>query len=175
MKMTFPPRPIFLSALTVLAGAAAIGSAGVTGEPKAPSPADLSWLAGRWQSSGKGPAVVESWEPPRGGAMTGMCQLSANPRRPLYEFMLIAREGDDVVMRIRHFGAKLSAREAEALAYTLTECAKNRAVFERPADARFQKIAYQRTGDDELRVRLEGRTGDKVNTLAFRFQRTPLP
>ena len=74
--------------------------------------------------------------------------------------------------RVQQTSGFRSARKA--LAFKLTGCTKGVAVFERPEDARFQKITYERSGDAGLKIRLEGKGKEKPMLMDFELKKSAI-
>ena len=118
----FPRRAFGLAGLLVLP---ALLPAGVTpvsaqlpltehtlrSDGAAPSPAasldDVAWLTGRWTGEGLGGVVEESWLPPTGGAMVGVFRMTGEDGVRFYEIMILAQEGESLVLELKHFGPDL--------------------------------------------------------------------
>lgn len=75
---------------------------------------DMSWLAGRWTGNAFDGWCEEIWSPPRDGAMMGMFRLISNGKTMVYEIMTIVEEQGSIILRLKHFGAKLTAWEEKA-------------------------------------------------------------
>ena len=75
--------------------------------------ADLGWIAGAWQGKLGVASIDEVWTAPLDGNMTGMFRMMRSGRVGMYELMSIEDSANGPVLRLRHFNAKLDARDAK--------------------------------------------------------------
>lgn len=66
----------------------------------------ISWLDGRWVKAYGENFMEEHWSS-LGGSFLGMCREMKDGQTSFIEIMVIEPEGEDTVMRIRHFGPGL--------------------------------------------------------------------
>jgi hypothetical protein len=71
----------------------------------------LSWLAGRWVDDSGGNLSEETWTAPSGDGILGMWRLVVGGQIKLSEILTIQAESQTLVLRLRHFDAKLVGRE----------------------------------------------------------------
>ncbi len=131
--MTLQPRaPITLCFVVTLllsvflSGAVSLSHGASPDEAKAPPTSDpfapVAFLEGIWRGEtprGEGVMIFEEiWSAPGGGVMTGMAR--GHTRTPaseesdtlnVLEYIIIAAEGEDLVMRFKHFRADYSTWE----------------------------------------------------------------
>ena len=144
--------------------------------PRATHMADLAWLAGSWRGSffDQGP-MEEAWQAPMGNAMVGTFRALKGETTFLYEMLLIEQTEKGIDLHLRHFDAGLAAWASEAEkhgVYPLVSHAEGKAVFEDPKAPYPQRMVYEKTGADELEIRLEGKhPNGQPHTVTFRFQR----
>jgi hypothetical protein len=109
---------------------------------------ELAWLVGSWRGERDGSVLEERWTRELGGAMLGSFRAVAGAGPRFYELMVIERDPRGVVLRLRHFGPRLSAWEEKdgALAYRLRRASASgtEAVFENEGSDRVRRIAYRR-------------------------------
>lgn len=100
-----------------------VASAAVAAEaPAAAGLAHLEWLAGTWQGTTDGGHLSEeTWSSPRGNVMVGMWRWLEGDDARLFELLTITREAAGVVLRLRHFDARLVGWEEKDAPVTLTQ------------------------------------------------------
>ncbi len=135
-----------------------------------PAPAPefaFAWLEGHWLGEGFGGVVEEVWLGERGGAMSGLFRLVVEDEVVLYEIVTLAETPDGPQMRLRHFGADLTAWEdkAEPLVWPALESDTR--------SARFGPVLYERRGEDELVAWVEVSRGETTETEKLVFRRVP--
>lgn len=81
----------------------------------------------------EGDAVEETWSAPLGDCMIGMLRWQHAGKTTLFEALAITAEDGGLVLRLRHFGAKLEPWKDEAkgvAAMKATEVSETKAIFE---------------------------------------------
>ena len=102
--------------------------------------------------------------PPKGGVMLGL-HRDVTPGEPaFFEFLRIAESGGDLV-----YYASPAGREATA--FKMIEVGADRVVFENPEHDFPQRIGYQRDGNDELVVWIEGDADGETPRSEWRWRR----
>lgn len=146
-----------------------------TNQPAAPSrPIDIqavSFMAGHWVGTGTD-ISEEVWLPPAADAMLGMWRWARDGRSRLYELLVVAKEGDSVVLRLRHFRPDLVALEEKDKPFVLPliSVREREAVFEGVAsDGGPLRITYRRPSPDRLEASVE-KTGSKQEYVYRRKQ-----
>jgi hypothetical protein len=97
-----------------------------------------------------GDHVEEHWTAPKGGGIQGMFRwVHPDGSIGLLELLAIAKQEGAVVMRLRHFDAKLAPWKSESTPtiVTLAECSGTRAEFKGEPGAPLAGIVYARAGD----------------------------
>lgn len=157
----------------------ALGSAQTEGEqhvtantlrsvPGAPPPAatleDLAWLAGSWRGEGLGGTVEEIWSAPSAGFMMGGFQLNREGKASFFEFLLISREAEGLVLRLKHFNPDFSGWEEKEdfVSFPLVKTEPNAAFF--------RGLTYKRV-DDELHIFLALSQGGETSEVPFVLHR----
>ena len=159
-----PALPVVL----LLAGALPAGAA--DGPPPVPATlADVSFMAGHWLGGEGGDVSEEVWAPPEGDSMMGMWRYVTKGHAGIFELLTLTAEGQNVVLRIRHFDPKLVAREEKERAVELPLVSK------RPGEAVFEGTEYGGRGTVRLTYRGGGDTltgllekGGKKEEFRFR-------
>lgn len=153
--------------LILLAGAASaqgpltVAWSAETGSPEA-TIGDVAWMAGHWRGEALGGVVEEVWTPPLGGSMMGAFQLVADGRVAFYELETLTEAEGSLVLRLKHFDAKLRGWEEK------DETVDFRLVRLEPDRAWFDGLTVERSGPDALtiHVRLE-----EDHVASFRYAR----
>jgi hypothetical protein len=162
-------------AMLSLAGALLSGAVSAQ-EVTAPPPikaslADVSFIAGHWVGGEAGELSEEVWSAPEGDSMMGMWRFTSKGQVKIYELLTLTTEGENVVLRLRHFNPDLVAREDKERPVELPLVAKSprEAVFEGPEYnvKGTVRLTYRRPTDDTLTGTLE-KEGKKQE---FRFRR----
>ena len=82
--------------------------------------ASVAFLAGRWVYIDAEGSTEEHWSAPRGGAMMGMFRWDRPDHSlAMFEILTITAEGQDIILRLRHYSPKLVAKEDRDKAMTL--------------------------------------------------------
>ncbi|MCP9221775.1 DUF6265 family protein [Erythrobacter sp. LQ02-29] len=128
---------------------------------------DLAWLEGRWLGPGiEDLPAQEAWLPPTGGVMVGtFIQQDPDGGVMFTEHMYLMREGDGLVLRLKHFGPELEGWEdkGESMSFPLLAVEGTTAYFD--------GMTYRREGDTlHVFVRME-EEGEPAGELAFHFSR----
>ena len=137
-----------MKTFAILTAAVVIGS-GANAEPC--SLASLGWMAGSWRDdSNPTMKVEERWVVGPDDRIIGSSWL-LHPGRPggVIEAMTIVADGNDVLLRIRHFDATLAAAREEKdapMVFAATECEPNAVTFEGRGDRTGEKMHYRRDG-----------------------------
>ena len=132
----------------------------------------MSWLAGRWVDDSGGNLSEETWTAPSGDGILGMWRLVVKGQIKLSEILTIQEENQTLVLRLRHFDAKLVGREEKdkPLELTLAGWSEREARFEGPgADGQGLALTYRHPDADTLACTVDLR-GKKEE---FTFKRAP--
>lgn len=163
-------RSIAAAAALLLAGGTLLGLAAMRPQPPAapaapasPAPpeapkftiADAAFLAGTWRGEIDGSFVEESWSAPQGNNIVGTFRwLRPDGKPAMFEMLAITEEPGGVRLRLRHYSAKLQAKEDAdkpltlRLSQVIADSASSRAVFTAEKDADdLKEVVYFRTGD----------------------------
>jgi Domain of unknown function (DUF6265) len=117
-----------------------------------PNIESVSWLAGHWAGTGTDDVSEEVWLPPTAGAMVGMWRWAGNGSVRLYELLTIAPEGNQLVLRLRHFRPNLNGLEEKdaPLVLPAVRVGEREVVFEGPGSEGQTRIVYRQTSADTL-------------------------
>ena len=128
-------------------------------------------MAGHWIGGDAGDLSEEVWSAPEGDSMMGMWRFVAKGQTRIYEILTLTKEGEHVVLRIRHFNPKLVAREEKDRSVELPLVSKSasEAVFEGPEYnvKGSVRLTYRRPTPDTLTGVLEKEGKQQV----FSFRR----
>ena len=136
-------------ARTALLGAvlARVVSAADAPPPIKASLADVAFMAGHWVGGDPGDLSEEVWSQPEGDSMVGMWRFVAKGQTRIYEILTLTAEGQNVVLRIRHFNPRLVAREEKDRAVELPLVSKG------PREVAFEGPEYNVKGTVRLTYR----------------------
>jgi hypothetical protein len=135
--------------------------------PKA-SLQDVSWIAGRWQGTGLGGEVEETWNPPKGDSMMGMFKFMKGGKTQFYELLTIVPREDSLVLRLRHFDSGFRGWEEkdEFEEFPLTKIASRH--------AQFGGLTFQSESPEDLTITVLTDEAEAAKPLVFRFTRKQL-
>lgn len=132
-----------------------------------PTLADVSWIAGDWQTAPGGRAQIEEhWTSVAGGSMMGMGRTVAGDKTVEFEYLRIEQRADGVYY-VAHPKARCPGTD-----FKLTKVSATEAVFENPQHDFPKRIIYRKTGDDSLTASIDGGEGTKAMAFAFRRMRS---
>jgi hypothetical protein len=110
----------------------------------------VDFITGNWRSIDKDGLSEEIWSQPHGSSMVGVFRIAdADGSLRLEEALAITAEPSGVYLRVRHFDAKMTAREEKdaPIVLKLESSAENRAVFRKVSgSASLDTITYERKG-----------------------------
>lgn len=164
--MTKTTRRTSLTSLTLLLVLALAGGEPVVSTEKDETKIeDLAWIAGSWAGTCFGSPCEETWSPPSGNTMLGMFKLLKDGEPVFYEIMLIVREEDGWVLKVKHFHANFHSWETkeDAVVFRLQSAA--------PGLLDFNGLKMARHDADGLEVTLRMRRGDEVSNELMYFER----
>ena len=131
--------------------------------PQTPTIADLSWIAGDWQTAPGGRAQIEEhWTNVAGGSMMGMSRTVAGDKTVEFEYLRIEQRADGVYY-VAHPKARCPGAD-----FKLTKASATEAVFENPQHDFPKRIVYRKSGDDSLTASIDGGEGARAVSFAFR-------
>src|SRR4026207_172406 len=132
-----------------------------------PTLADVSWIAGDWQTAPGGRAQIEEhWTSVAGGSMMGMGRTVAGDKTVEFEYLRIEQRADGVYY-VAHPKARCPGTD-----FKLTRASATEVVFENPQHDFPKRIIYRKTGDDSLTASIDGGEGTKAMAFAFRRMRS---
>ena len=131
--------------------------------PQTPTIADLSWIAGDWQTAPGGRAQIEEhWTNVAGDSMMGMSRTVAGEKMVEFEYLRIEQRADGVYY-VAHPKARCPGTD-----FKLTKASATEAVFENPQHDFPKRIIYRKTAEDSLTASIDGGEGTKAMSFAFR-------
>jgi hypothetical protein len=160
---------------------AATPKAAAPAQPEAPAQrpiAALAFLQGAWRGDMGGHPVEEVWAEPLGGHILGMFRWMDPHHNPgMLELLIIAEEGDSVMLRLRHFDGRLRPWESEAAApmtLKLAETSPNKAVFRAvETEKNIAAVTYDGTTPGRLKIIVEFPGEEPQDPLKFDLTRVP--
>ena len=127
-----------------------------------PTLADVSWIAGDWQTAPGGRRQIEEhWMQAAGGSMLGMSRTVAGEKTVEFEYVRIEQRADGIFY-VAHPNARCPGTD-----FKLTRASATEAVFENPQHDFPKRIIY-RKGEDSLTATIDGGEGSKAITFAYR-------
>jgi hypothetical protein len=147
---------------TILFTCLATGSS-QTAKIENPTIAQLSWIAGDWQSDPGGKAQIEEhWTKPSGGSMLGMSRTVAGDKTVEYEYLRIEQRGDDIYY-VAHPRARCPGTD-----FKLARLSAQEALFENPEHDFPKRIVYRKGTDGSLTASIDGGEGTKSMSFPYR-------
>lgn len=133
------------------------------------APAELpAWLAGCWAFERDGLRVEEQWMAPEGGLMLGMSRTMRQGSAVEWEFLLIRRDGEDLVLVASPSGQATTS-------FRLASLTRDEVVFANPGHDFPQRIAYRLGSAGALTARVEGTLEGARKGLDFPYRPVPCP
>jgi len=129
---------------------------------------DLAWLAGSWEGPGiEGAPAQESYAPPLGGTIAGtFVQQDGEGGVMFYEFIQIAKDGDSLVLRLKHFDPDMTGWEEPKDFVSFPLIAREGDIWY------FDGLTFDRQAPDRLRISVRMHHSDgSVSELAFPLAR----
>ena len=124
---------------------------------------DLAWISGDWQTAPGGRTQVEEhWTMPAGGSMMGVSRTVANNKTVEFEYLRIEQRTDGIYY-VAHPKARCPGTD-----FKLTSASSQEAVFENPKHDFPKRIIYRKNADGSLVASIDGGTGTKKMSFAFR-------
>ena len=125
--------------------------------------AELSWIAGSWQTAPGGKRLIEEhWTQVAGATMMGMSRTVAGEKTIEFEYLRIEQRADGIYY-VAHPKARCPATD-----FKLTRASATEAVFENPQHDFPKRIIYRKGGDDSLTASVDGGEGSKAVSFAYR-------
>lgn len=124
------------------------------GQSSSPTIEDFVWMAGHWRGEGFGGQVEEVWSRPLGGTMMGTFRLVQDEEVAFYEIMVLERDAEGVVLKVKHFSREFEAWEekADAVSFRLERLDGHAATF--------KGLTIARDGDSlEIKIRMRKKDG----------------
>ena len=127
-----------------------------------PTLADLSWIAGNWQTAPGGRRQVEEhWTQAAGGSMMGMSRTVAGDKTIEFEYLRIEQRADGIYY-VAHPKARCPGTD-----FKLTRASATEAVFENPQHDFPKRIIYRKT-EDGLTATVDACEGSKAISFVYK-------
>ena len=127
---------------------------------------ELHWMAGIWHGTANGIESEEHWSAPSGGLLIGMHRDVREGRAVGFEFFRIQAQ-DGVITYLTQPGGR------PAVPFKMKEMGAQRIVFENLGHDFPQRIIYWQTQPGELRARVEGTVGGKLESDEWVWTKAP--
>ena len=125
--------------------------------------ADLSWIAGAWETApGAKRQSEEHWTTAAGATMMGMSRTVAGEKTVEFEYLRIEQRADGIYY-VAHPKARCPATD-----FKLTRASANEVVFENPQHDFPKRIIYRKGADDSMTASVDGGEGTKAISYAYR-------
>jgi hypothetical protein len=139
--------------------------------------AALAFLQGAWRGEVDKSPCEETWSEPLGGHILGMFRWMDPDYNPgMLEILTISEEGDAVMLRLRHFDARLKGWDSEAeapMTLKLAETAPNKAVFRAvETEKHVASVTYDATTPGHLKIEVAFPSEER-DVLAFDLKKVP--
>ena len=169
--------PALCGIATTVAAATAAAQAPAPSAPVKATVEQLAWVAGAWTGTLGQRTVEQHWSAPLGGSIIAMYRSIQANKATLYELLAIEQEGENVVLRIKHFspGPGLVSREAkdESVDQILVKLEERSAVFEGGTPGSPVRITFTSPDPATLNITVaRQRDGAPVST-EFKYKRIP--
>jgi hypothetical protein len=139
--------------------------------------AALAFLQGAWRGEVDANPCEETWSEPLGGHILGMFRWMDPDHNPgMLEILTISEEGDSVMLRLRHFDARLKGWDSEAeapMTLKLAETAPNKAIFRAvETEKHVASVTYDATTPGHLKIEVAFPSEER-DVLAFDLKKVP--
>ena len=132
--------------------------------------ADLAWMSGVWRGKDERSEYEETWSTVANGSIIGMFRSGAGDKSTFFEFETLTQEGDEVILRIRHYREKMTDADAAPQVWGIARLSANEVLFESPADGFIRRLEYRREGDT-LSAHVDSQRDGKPVKFDFRMTR----
>ena len=128
-----------------------------------PTISELAWISGDWQTSAGGRLQIEEhWMAPAGGSMIGMGRTISGGHTIEFEYLRIEERDGQI-----YYVASPKGR-CPGTDFKLTRLSGQEALFENPEHDFPKRITYRKNSDGSLTASIDGGTGTKAMTFAYR-------
>ena len=114
---------------------------------------DLGWMTGSWHSRTNPDRAQERWVSTPGGVLMGSAWEFPPEKSGFAEIMTVRREGNSVVMVLRHFDGGLSRaweERATPMIFSAATCTGSSAIFDGQGEHIGEHLTYRRSGRNLL-------------------------
>lgn len=139
--------------------------------------ARIAWIQGAWKAGSDGDHLDEFWSPPHGDSMIGSFRWSKKEQLWMSEMLSIVTEGENIVLRVKHFDRSMVGWEEKdkSIVLPLVKQTDDESVFETdPKESKKVTLTYRKTGKDKMDVILDTAEGEKKRHSEFHFTRMEL-
>lgn len=172
---TYKSRQVVALMVAAALVAAISGISTIAGEPLASAEklTKIAWLQGAWKATVEGDYLDEVWAPPHSDSMIGMFRWSKKDKLWMCEMLSIVTEGDNIVLRVKHFDRSLVGWEEKDKSITLplAKQTNDESVFENDDKPEAVRLTYRKTGAETMDVILEVKGKGQERRNEFHFTR----
>lgn len=138
------------------------------------TPAALAWLSGSWVGRNGNDRTEEHWAPVAGNSLVGTFRWVKDDAVLFYELLALEQEGDQVLLRIKHFHPKLVGWEERdrAAEWLLVHLAGREAAFLELDAPVVRWAVYRRETDERLVSYFATETEAITDTGLFAYARS---
>ena len=130
---------------------------------QSPALADISWIAGDWQTAAGGRAQIEEhWTAVAGASMMAVSRTVAGDKTVEFEYLRIEQRADGIYY-VAHPKGRCPGTD-----FKLTRASATEAVFENPQHDFPKRIIYRKGADDSLIASIDAGDGSKAMSYSFR-------
>ncbi len=139
--------------------------------------AKIAWMQGSWTATVDGDYLDEYWSPPHADSMIGFFRWVKKDKLWMSEMLSILTEGDNIVLRVKHFDRSMVGWEEKdkPLTLPLVKQSAEESVFETPDQtgekSEAVRLTYRKTGADTMDIVLEVKEKEKERRSEFHFKR----
>lgn len=125
---------------------------------------DMKWIVGRWQGKAMEGTFESTWNAPSANSLMGMFKFMKNEEVVFYELLTIVKEKQGVLLRLKHFDAKLVGWEAkeESIEFPFVSASKT--------EIRFDGLRFVRVSQSSIHVFVNVQQGEKTQELKFVYE-----
>ena len=154
---------VFTSNLSFAHSPASQGQKPLKASPRA-SINDFAWIAGQWEGRAMGGTFESSWNRPSANSMLGMFKFMKDEKVVFYELLTIVQEPEGIVLRLKHFDAKLVGWE------TKEESIEFPFISASPKELKFDGIQFVKATEHSIHVSVTIDDAGETRQLDFTYE-----
>lgn len=150
----------------------------IAGEKTSINLQDLRWMTGSWHTSNGQQNVDEHWSL-QGESLVGISRTLENNKSKVVELLLIEKQGEDWLLRLRFFGPaidKATRGKDEPLRLKVIHADAQQLMCEGIGNEIGTTLSYTRIGNQKMQAKISKMRGETlVWQEEYAFERAPLP